>query len=80
MVKNRNSVIDRGSFIVYIRTDYIQKDIVEGVETSFHTSSYKISRLLHKRKNQKVIGLMKDELGGKIIKICWIKIVSLIAT
>ena len=79
MVKKQNSVIVRDSFTVYIRTDYIQKDTVGGVQTSFHTSSYKISRPLHKRKNQKVIGLIKDELGGKI-KICWIKIESLIAT
>ena len=53
MVKKQNCVIDTESFIVYIRTDYIYKDNVEGVETSFHTSSYKISRSLHKRKNQK---------------------------
>ena len=53
MVKKHNCVIDTDSFIVYIRTDYTYKDNVEGVETSFHTSSYKISRPLHKRKNQK---------------------------
>ena len=79
MVKKQNCVIYTDSFIVYIRTDYKYEDTVEGVQTSFHTSSYKISRPLHKRKNQKVIGLIKDELGGKI-KICWIKIESLIAT
>ena len=72
--KAKLCVIDTDSFIVYIRTDYIYKDNVEGVETSFHTSSYKISRPLHKRKNQKWIGLMKVELGGKIMKICRIKI------
>ena len=62
MVKKQNCVIYTDSFIVYIRTDYKYEDTVEGVQTSFHTSSYKISRPLHKRKNQKVIGFMKDEL------------------
>ena len=47
---------------MYTEEHYIYEDTVEGVQTSFHTSSYKISRPLHKRKNQKVIGLMKDEL------------------
>ena len=31
------------------------------------TSNYEINRPLPKGKNKKVIGLMKDELGGKII-------------
>ena len=46
------------SFIEYIKT---------GVETRFETSSYQLDRLLPKGKNEKVITLMKDELGGKII-------------
>ena len=54
-------------FIVYIKTDYIYKDIVEDVETKLYTSSYELDRPLPKGKNKKVIGLMKDELGGKII-------------
>ena len=62
MVKKQNCVIDTNSFIVYVRTDFIYQDTVEGVQTSFHTLSYKISRPLHKRKNQIVIELMKDEL------------------
>ena len=45
----------------------------------FSSWSYKIRRPLHKRKNQKGIGVMKDELGGKIMKVCWITIKSLIA-
>ena len=38
-------------------------DITEGVGTRFDTSNYELDRLLPKGK--KVIGLMKDELGGK---------------
>ena len=55
-----------GSFIIYIKTDDIYKDIAEDAETTFDTSNYELNRPLPKRKN-KVVGLMKDELGGKII-------------
>ena len=55
------------SFIEYIKTDDIYKDIAEDGETSFDTSDYKLDRPLPKGKQKKVILLMKDELGGKII-------------
>ena len=54
------------SFIVQIKTDDIYNDIAEDVETRFDTSSYKLDKPLPKGK-KKVIGLMKDELGGKIM-------------
>ena len=53
------------SFIVYIETDDIYKDNAEDVETRFDTSNYELGRPLPKGKNEKVIGLMKDELGEK---------------
>ena len=59
--------MDGDSFIVYIKTDHIYEDIAEDVETRFDTSNYELDRLLPKGKNKKVIGLMKDELGGKIM-------------
>ena len=49
-------------------TDDIYKDIAEDTETRFVTSNYELNRPLTKGKNKKVIGLMKDELGGKIMK------------
>ena len=60
------------SFIVLIKTDDIYKDITENFETRFDTSNYElecnsIDRSLPKGKNKKVIGLMKDELCGKIM-------------
>ena len=58
------------SFIIYIKTDHIYKDTVEDVETNFDTSNYELDRPLWKGKNQEVTGLIKDELVGKIIKIC----------
>ena len=56
------------SFIVHIKTEDIYKDIAEDVETRFGTSNYEIDRPLPMRKNKKVIGLMKDELSGKIME------------
>ena len=40
--------------------------MTEDVETGFETSNYELERPLSKGKNEKVIGLMKDELEGKI--------------
>ena len=57
------------SFIVYIKTDGNYKDIAEDVETRFDTSNYELDRPLAKGKNKyiKIIGLMKDELGRRIM-------------
>ena len=71
--------MDTNSFIVYIKTEDIYKDIVEDVETRFDTSNDElefnsIDRLLLKGKNKKVIGLIKDEFCGKIMtKIVWLR-------
>ena len=59
--------MDIGRFIVYIKAYDIYKDITEDVETRFDTSNYNLERPLLKGKNEKVIGLMKDELGGKVM-------------
>ena len=48
--------------------DDIYKDIAEDVEKGFHTSNYELDRPLSKGKNKKVIGLVEDELGWKIMK------------
>ena len=50
-----------------IKTKDFKKNIADDVEKQFDTSSYEVDRPLTKGKNKKVIGLMKDELGGKII-------------
>ena len=59
--------MDTDSLIVYIKTDDIYKDTTEDLETRFDTLNYELDRTLPKGKNKKVVGLMKDELGGKII-------------
>ena len=60
--------MDTNSFIVYIKTYEISKEIAD-VETRSDTSNYELNRPPLKRKNKKVIGVMKDELSGKVIKI-----------
>ena len=59
--------MDTDSFIMNIRTEDFYKDIANDVEKRFDTSNYEVNRPLPTGKNKKVIGLMKDELGGKII-------------
>ena len=55
-------------WISYVKTDDIYKDIANDVETRLDTSNSEIDRPLTKGKNKKVTGLMKDELGGQIMK------------
>ena len=59
--------MDTDSLIVYIKTDDINEDIAEDVETRFDISNCELNRPLPKGKNKKTIGLMKNKLGGKII-------------
>ena len=65
--KAKLGYMDTDSFIVYIKTDDIYKDIAEDVETRFDTSNYELDNCL-KEKNKKAIRLMKDELGRKIMR------------
>ena len=64
----QNFVLDTDSFIVPVLTEDIYEDIVENGETRFDTLNFKLDRQLPKGKNKKVIRLMKDELGGQIMK------------
>ena len=59
--------MDTDSFIMNIKTEDFYKDIANDVEKRFDTSNYEVDRPLPTGKNEKVIGLMKDELGGRII-------------
>ena len=60
--------MDTDSLIYSIKTEDFYKDIADDVETRFDTSGYIPDRPLPVGKNKKVIGLMKDELGGEIMK------------
>ena len=59
--------MDTDSFIMNIKTNDFYEDIANDVENRFDTSNYEVNRPLPMGKNKKVIGLMKDELGGKRI-------------
>ena len=51
---------------MHIKTEDFYKDVVD-VEKRFDTSNYECDRPLPTGKSKKVIGLMKDEVGGKIM-------------
>ena len=59
--------MDTDSFVMHIKTNDFYKDIAGDVGNRFDTSNNEANRPLPTGKNKKVIGLMKDELGGKII-------------
>ena len=60
---------DTDSFIMYIKTKDFFEDISNDVDRWFNTSNYDENnkRALPTGKNKKVLGLFKDELGGKIM-------------
>ena len=65
--KARLCYMDTDSFAVNIKTKDFYKDISQDVNKMFDTSIYTFDRPLPTGVNKKVIGLMKDELGGDII-------------
>ena len=70
-LKYKNKVklcyMDTNSLIMNIKTNDFYKDISYDIDKRFDTSNYECNRPLPTGKNKKVIGLMKDELRGKII-------------
>ena len=66
--------MDTDSFIIHIKTKDFYEDIANDVEKWFNSTNYdecnsieNDKRPLPVGKNKKVIGLFKDELGGKIM-------------
>ena len=59
--------MDTDSFIINIKTEDFYKDISENVMERFDTLNYIYDRPSPINVNKKVVGLMKDELGGGII-------------
>ena len=47
--------MDTNSFILYIKTDDIYKDIAEIADTKFGTSNYELKRPLHKKGTIKLL-------------------------
>ena len=63
-------MLHRYSFVIYIFTEEFFEDINNDVERQFDTSNYDKNdkRPLPMGMNKKVLGMFKDELGGKIMK------------
>ena len=59
--------MDTDSFVINVKTKDFYKDIAEDVKERFDTSNFSYDRPLSININKKVVGLMKDELGGGII-------------
>ena len=59
--------MDTDSLVYDIKTKDFYEDIADDVPARFDTSGYCPNRPLPVGLNKKVIGLMKDELGGKIM-------------
>ena len=59
--------MDMDSLIYSIEMDHFYKDIADDIKDRFDTSGDNSSRPLPVVLNKKVIGLMKDELGGEIM-------------
>ena len=70
-VKYENRVklcyMDTDSFVLNVRTEDFYNDISEDVRDRFDTSNFNCDRPLQIGVNKKVVGLMKDKLGGGII-------------
>ena len=59
--------MDTDSFVIHIKTEDFYEDIANDVKEWSDSYNYDNNRVLPKGKNRKVIGLFKDELGGKIM-------------
>ena len=59
--------MDTDGFIMHIKTKDFYKDIAVEVEKRLDTSNYEVDGTLPKGRNKKVIGLMKDKLGGRMM-------------
>ena len=64
--------MDTGSFIVYIKTDDIYKDIAEDAETRFNAGNYELDKPLPKEKKSYWINerCIRQKNYGKIT---WVK-------
>ena len=64
----KSCYMDTDSFIFNVKTEDFYEDIGNDVEKRFDTPNYKgVKRLLPMGVNKKELGLMKDELFGKVM-------------
>ena len=58
---------DTDSFVIHVKTKDFYKDVAEDVKERSDTSNFSYDRPSPINMNKKVVGLVKDELGGGII-------------
>lgn len=61
--------MNTGRFIVSIKSENVYEDTTDLVQIIFDTLNYKIKRPVPIGENKKVMGLMKEELNGKIMTV-----------
>ena len=61
--------LDTESFVVYIKTEDIYVNMANYVATILGISSYVLNRSLPKGKNDQLIEILKDKLGGEIMRL-----------
>ena len=59
--------MDTDSFIVHVKTKDADADLPKDVEKRPDTLNYEVNRLLPIGINKKVVRLMKDDLGGRVM-------------
>lgn len=66
--KTKLCYTDMDSLTVHVKSEDVYSDLLGDVEKIFDTSSYEVERPLPIRKNKKVIGLINNELSGRIME------------
>ena len=61
--------MNTGRFIVSIKSENVYEDTTDLVQIIFDTLNYKIKRPVPIGESKKVMGLMKEELNGKIMTV-----------
>ena len=62
------------SFMFHVKKTIFIKALQKMLKQDFESSNYELNRPLPKGKNKKIIGVLKDELSGKIMnKFVWLK-------
>ena len=67
MMKKQNCVLWIQTVSLYTKKQIFIKTLQKISETRFQNQNYELNRSLSKRKDKKSIGLMTDELCGKIM-------------
>lgn len=57
---------DTHNYKIQVKSEDVYVDLAEDFETKFNTSNYEVDRPLPIGKNKKMIGLIKNELGGRM--------------